>query len=95
MKKMKFDFIALFVGGCFFFIYLMMFEKSFFEFPQIIGTLYFFVCMICFSLVLDHFENESSSKLPAIFYRLIYLGLFAISPIYFIYLILQSKDKNE
>lgn len=92
MNKIKFDFIAFFVGGCFFFVYLMMFEKSLFQFPQIIGTCYFFICLICFSLVLENFENESSKNLPAIFYRLIYLGLFVVSPVYLVYLIRSDKS---
>ncbi|MER0123501.1 hypothetical protein ABPH35_03410 [Streptococcus sp. ZJ93] len=95
MKKLRFDSIAFIVGCMFLFVYIMMFEESFLTFPKILFTLYFLVATICFSFVLDCFEGDRKWKLPAVFLRLIYLGLYVIAPIYFIYLLMRGKDEDK
>ncbi|MTB63695.1 hypothetical protein GGG87_01545 [Streptococcus sp. zg-86] len=95
MKKLRFDIIAFIVGCMFLFVYIMMFEESFLTFPKILSTLYFLAATICFSFVLEDFEEDRKWKLPAVFSRLIYLGLYLIAPIYFIYLLTRGKNAEE
>lgn len=95
MKKLTFDIVGFIVGSLFFFIYLMVFEDSFFEFPTILSTTYFFICTICFAFILEDFESVLSKRLPAIFIRLIYLGLFFLAPLYFIALLTKDRKKTS
>lgn len=91
MKKLNFDVVALIVGGMFFFVYCSLFENSFLKFPNILLTLYFLTCTVCFSFILDDFEKR---RVPSILLRLIYLGLYFISPFYVIYLFIGDKYEN-
>lgn len=94
MRKISFDIVALIIGGMFFFVYWAMFEDSFLKFPNIVLTLYFFVCTICFSFVLETFEATRNKRMPSIFLRLMYLGLYSVSPFYLTYLLIRGRDKN-
>lgn len=93
MKKLKFDLIALVVGGMFFFVYWAMFEDTFLKFPNILLTLYFLICTICFAFVLDDFERNRK-KVPSILLRLIYLFLYFISPFYVLYFLIGGRYEN-
>lgn len=91
MNKLKFDFVCLILGSLFFSVYLMIFENSFLKFPQIIISLYLFSCVICFSLVFDNFERRLSKLIPSVLLKLVYLGLYIISPCYLLYMLLTEK----
>lgn len=95
MKKISFDIVALIVGLLFFFVYLMIFEESLFRFPIILSTVYFFICTICFALVLENFESTIEKRIPAVFFRLIYLGLYFLSPLYFVYILTGGSDEKK
>lgn len=95
MERIKFDIVALFVGGLFFTVYLMVFEDTFFKLPMILVTIYLFISTLCFTFVLRNFETELKKRLPAVFLRLIYLGVYLLSPFYLAYLLIRGKHENR
>ncbi|TCD46674.1 hypothetical protein D3X11_04690 [Streptococcus sp. X16XC17] len=90
-KDLKFDFIVFIFGAMVCAICLMMLEKHLFEVPYILLALYFIACLICFSFIMDYWEE----KIPrlSLLLRLVYLVFYFLAPI--IFFKMWQNDEDE
>ncbi|MGT2799882.1 hypothetical protein [Streptococcus marmotae] len=93
MKKIKFDSLFLLLGGIFFGVYLALYEKEFLKFPNVFLTVYFFICLICFSLVGEYYTNKFSQN--SFVLRLVYVGLYVFSPLLIVFIIFGGKKYED